>query len=186
MTLKIFSENFSIPKTEDFPCVSCHTDCCKEYVIFVNAHDVFRLSSETGLSPENFLEIYGAKDYDLGIKVEEGLLDLALKQKNGGCLFLEESKEVYRCTVNDFKPSVCKSYPFQMKHGKLIQMSNNMCPVEWNAQAFETMMSKHLKKDDYEWDFYDKLVLEWNTKYGVKGKLSEFIKFMLNRVRLDL
>ena len=28
-----------------FPCVDCHTDCCKEYTIFVNAHDVYRLSN---------------------------------------------------------------------------------------------------------------------------------------------
>lgn len=186
MALKTTSDNREVSKTGDFPCVSCHTDCCKEYVIFVNAHDIYRLSSETGMSPEDFLEIYGAKDYDLGIKVEEGLLDLALKQKNGGCMFLEESKDVFRCTVNDFKPGVCKSYPFQMKHGKLIQMSDNMCPVEWDTAAFENMMSAHLKKDEDEWNFYDDLVAEWNSKYPAEKPLSEFLKFMLHRVRLEL
>jgi len=84
---------------------------------------------EQDLAPESFLEIYGAKDCDLGINVKEDLLDLALKQKNGRCVFLEESKEVFKCTVNDFKPSVCKSYPFQMKNRKLIQMKDKMGPV---------------------------------------------------------
>ena len=185
MTLKIIPNDSDVTKTGEFPCVSCHTDCCKEYVIFVNAHDVYRLSVGTGLAPENFLEIYGAKDFDLGIEVEEGLLDLALKQKDGGCMFLEESKDVFRCTVNDFKPSVCKSYPFQMKNGKLIQMSDNLCPVEWDTKAFEVMMSAHLKKDEHEWKFYDKLVLEWNAKYQVKKPLSEFLKFMLDKVSLE-
>jgi hypothetical protein len=151
-------------------------------VIFVNAHDIYRLSTELGSTPESFLEIYGAKDYDLGIKVKEGLVDLALKQKDGGCMFLEESKDIFRCTVNDFKPSMCKSYPFQMKNGKLIQMSNKMCPVEWDTKEFEAMMSTHLKKDEDEWKFYDELVLEWNAKHYTKKPLSAFLKFMLDRV----
>ena len=154
-------------------------------MIFVNAHDIYRLSVGLGLAPENFLEIYGAKDYDLGIQVKEGLLDLALKQKNGGCIFLEESKDIFRCTVNDFKPSVCKSYPFQMKNGKLIQMSDKMCPVEWDTEEFEDMMSTYLKKDEDEWKFYDKLVLEWNANHWRKKSLSEFLKFILNRVVLE-
>ncbi|MEK0345853.1 MAG: YkgJ family cysteine cluster protein, partial [Nitrosopumilus sp.] len=101
------------------------------------------------------------------------------------CMFLEESKDIFRCTVNDFKPSVCKSYPFQMKNGKLIQMSDKMCPVEWNTKEFEAMMSTHLKKDEDEWKFYDKLVLEWNAKHYTKKPLSAFLKFMIDRVVLE-
>jgi len=185
MKLKIITNDSNISKMGEFPCISCHTNCCKEYVIFVNAHDIYRLTVGTGLAPESFLEIYGAKDYDLGIKVKEGLLDLALKQKDGGCMFLEESRDVFRCTVNDFKPSVCKSYPFQMKDGKLIQMKDKMCPVEWNIKEFEAVMPTHLKKDEDEWKFYDKLVLEWNGKGGIKKPLSDFLKFMLDKVFLE-
>ena len=185
MKLKIITNDSDISKTGEFPCISCHTNCCKEYVIFVNAHDIYRLSVGLGLTPESFLEIYGAKDYDLGIKVKEGLLDLALKQKDDECMFLEESKDIFRCTVNDFKPSVCKSYPFQMTNGKLIQMIDKMCPVEWDAKEFEAMMSTHLKKDKDEWKFYDELVLEWNAKHGIKKPLSAFLKFMIDKVVLE-
>ncbi|MBL7002193.1 MAG: YkgJ family cysteine cluster protein [Nitrosopumilus sp.] len=185
MKLKVILDDSDVSKTGEFPCTSCHTNCCKEYVIFVNAHDIYRLSVGLGLAPESFLAIYGAKDYDLGIKVKEGLLDLALKQKDGGCMFLEESKDVFRCTVNDFKPGVCKSYPFQMKNGKLIQMSDKMCPVDWDTKEFEAMMTTHLKKDEDEWKFYDKLVLEWNALHSIKKPLSAFLKFMLDRVVLE-
>ena len=186
MTLITDNPSSNHSKTGEFPCVSCHTDCCKEYVIFVNAHDVHRLSVGLGLSPEKFLEVYGAKDYSLGIKVEEGLIDLALKQKNGGCKFLEETKDVFRCTVNDFKPGVCKSYPFEMKNGKLSQMGSMMCPVDWDLIEFEKMMVTHLKKDESEWKFYDELVKEWNEKHGVEKPLSTFLKFMLDKVELSL
>jgi Fe-S-cluster containining protein len=183
--LKVIPNDPAVSEIGEFPGTSCHTNCCKEYVIFVNAHDIYRLSVGLGLPPESFLEIYGAKDYDLGINVKEGLLDLALKQKDGGCIFLEETKDIFRCTVNDFKPSVCKSYPFQMKDEKLIQMSSKMCSVEWDTKEFEAMMSTHLKKDEYEWKFYDKLVLEWNAKYSIKKPLSAFLKFMLDKVVLE-
>ena len=186
MTLIPDTPDSSPTKTGEFPCVTCHTDCCKEYVIFVNAHDIYRLSEGLEMAPEKFLEIYGAKDYSLGIKVKEGLIDLALKQKNGGCEFLEENKDVFRCTVNDFKPGVCKSYPFTMKNEKLIQMGNIMCPVDWDIGEFEKMMSSHLKKDKSEWKFYDELVEEWNTKHGMKKPLSAFLKFMLDKVESSL
>ena len=169
-----------------FPCDTCDTNCCKEYTIFVNAHDIYRLSIGLKKSPESFLEIYGAKDYDLGIQVQEGLLDLALKQKDEACVFLEESKDIFRCTVNEIKPSVCKSYPFQLKNGKLIQMDDKMCPVDWDTTQFESMMRTHLKKDQDEWQFYDKLVLEWNETHGEKKSLAAFLKFIINRVEIDL
>ena len=95
MKLKVITNDSDVSKTGEFPCISCHANCCKEYVIFVNAHDIYRLSVGLGLTPESFLEVYGAKDYDLGIKVKEGLLDLALKQKDDGCIFFEESKDAF-------------------------------------------------------------------------------------------
>ncbi|MBT7824312.1 MAG: YkgJ family cysteine cluster protein [Thaumarchaeota archaeon] len=175
-----------IQKLPKFPCVDCHTDCCKEYTIFVNAHDVYRLSNGLKCKPETFLELIGAKNYSLGIKVEEGLVDLALKQINGACEFLEETDEVFRCTVNDFKPGVCKSYPFEMKNGNLSQMSDIMCPSDWDLTGFKEMMIPHLKKDESEWKFYDQLVNDWNLKYDGEKPLSEFLKFMLEKVKLSL
>ncbi|MGB9123989.1 MAG: YkgJ family cysteine cluster protein [Nitrosotalea sp.] len=170
----------------DYPCISCHTNCCKEYTIFVNAHDVYRLVKGLGVSPETFLDIYGAKDFDIGIKVKEGLVDLALKQKSNSCTFLVESGEFFRCTVNDFKPGVCKSYPFQIQDGKLIQMDHKLCPTDWDTREFEKMMISHLKKDEDEWKFYHDLVLEWNAKHWLKKPLSEFLIFILDRVASSL
>lgn len=166
--------------------MTCHTNCCKEYTIFVNAHDVYRLATGLGLEPESFLEIYGAKDFDLGIKVKEGLVDLALKQKDDACTFLVGSEDVYRCTVNEFKPGVCKSYPFQTKGGNLIQMDGKLCPVDWDTAQFRSMMEPHLKKDEAEWKFYNDLILEWNNKHWIKKPLSAFLRFIMDKVALSL
>ena len=83
MTFKVITDDHHVSDdkindiTKEYPCISCHTNCCKEYTIFVNAHDIYRLSTNLELEPERFLDIHGAKDYSLGIKVKEGLVDLA-------------------------------------------------------------------------------------------------------------
>ena len=55
-----------------------------------------------------------------------------------------------------------KSYPFAVK----IQMDKIMCPVDWDLAEFEKMMITRLKKDEFEWKFYDELVkeLEYKTR----------------------
>ena len=73
----------------------------------------------------------------------------------------------------------------KLRNRKLIQMSDKMCPVEWDTKEFESMMTSHLKKDEDEWRFYDKLVQEWNTEHSAKKSLSAFLKFMIDRVALE-
>ena len=172
---------------QDYPCTSCHTNCCKEYTIFVNAHDIYKISVGLGLDPENFLEIYGAKEDACGIQIEEGLVDLALKQKDDTCTFLIKFGNNFRCGIHDLKPGVCKSYPFQLKDGKLVQMDDKMCPVNWGvAKEFETMMTTHLKKDENEWKFYYDLILEWNAICQPNAPLSKFLRFLIDRVALSV
>ncbi len=174
-----------IQKLPKFPCVDCHTDCCKEYTIFVNAHDVYRLSNGLNCKPETFLELIGCKRLFIGNKSGRRFGGSCFKQKNGACEFLEEFDDVFRCTVNDFKPGVCKSYPFEMKNSELSQMSDIMCPTDWDLTGFKEMMVPHLQKDESEWKFYDQLVREWNLKYDGKKPLTEFLKFMLDKVKLS-
>ena len=61
-----------------------------------------------------------------------------------------------------------------------------MCPTDWDLTGFKEMMIPHLKKDESEWNFYDQLVKDWNLKYQGQKSLSEFLKFMLNKVELFL
>lgn len=65
-------------------------------------------------------------------------------------------------------------------------MDHKLCPVDWDTTEFEKMMMIHLKKDEDEWNFYHDLVLEWNKKHWLKKPLSEFLRFMLDKVALSL
>jgi hypothetical protein len=73
-----------------------------------------------------------------------------------------------------------------MKDGKLSQMSDIMCPTDWDLAGFKEMMMPHLKKDKSEWKFYDQIVEDWNLKHKGKKPLSEFLKFMLEKVKLSV
>ena len=64
-------------------------------------------------------------------------------------------------------------------------MSDIMCPTDWDLAGFKEMMVPHLQKDESEWKFYDQLVKEWNLKHNGKKPLSEFLKFMLEQVKLS-
>jgi hypothetical protein len=48
---------------------------------------------------------------------------------------------------------VCKSYPFQIKDKKLVQMSDKMFPVYWDTKGFEAIVKTCLRKDEAEWKF---------------------------------
>jgi len=87
--------------------------------------------------------------------------------------------------VNDFKPGVCKSYPFEMKNGELSQMTDIMCPTDWDLTGFKEMMVPHLQKDESEWKFYDQLVKEWNLRHAGQP-LSDFLRFMINQVEISV
>jgi len=60
-----------------------------------------------------------------------------------------------------------------------------MCPTDWDLTGFKEMMVPHLQKDESEWKFYDQLVKEWNSKYEYEKPLSEFLKFMLEKVEIS-
>jgi len=64
-------------------------------------------------------------------------------------------------------------------------MSDKLCPVDWDIKEFEKMMIPHLKKDEDEWNFYHELILEWNEKHWTRKPLSEFLRFILDKVALS-
>ena len=61
---------------------------------------------------------------------------------------------------------VCANHiHLKIKNGELSQMSDIMCPTDWDLTGFKEMMVPHLQKDESEWKFYDQLVKEWNLKH---------------------
>lgn len=105
-----------------FECTKCGS-CCREdsMIITVTGHDIVRLSTALGLSPE---EIMRALDFYVLDKLniipaglieipspntEKGPAFIALKKmENGDCIFLKDDQ----CMIHMMRPIVCRSFPF--------------------------------------------------------------------------
>lgn len=95
-----------------FKCRRCAVFCCKLGGPRMSGEDIQRLR-QAGYEPDDFLDV--AADGGFGL---EGGGKSAMKQReNGSCVFLEYDGEnkVYRCSVYEFRPALCRLYPFEFK-----------------------------------------------------------------------
>ncbi len=168
------------------PCIGCHTNCCMDFVVYVNSHDIHRISTNLKVPPESFIQLYQPEDEDSAVRVEDGLYDLALKDDKGTCNFLKREAGQFRCSIQPFKPGICRTYPFEVRRGRFVQIVKKVCPVDWRLpKNLEMQMSSMYDEHDKEWDFYLDLIEEWNE--GKKDRsLSSFTNFANSRVEISL
>ncbi len=108
-----------------FECTKCGA-CCREdsMLITVTGHDIARISTALGLSPEetmralDFYVVDKLKKIPVGLlgipspNTERGPTFIALKKmENGDCIFLKDD----RCMIHTLRPIVCRSFPFVFK-----------------------------------------------------------------------
>jgi Fe-S-cluster containining protein len=84
-----------------FQCKRCATFCCKLGGPTLSASDVERLT-KAGYCQTEFLEAN-----------HNGLKSAA----DGSCIYLkfDAEKQVYRCAVYDYRPALCRLYPFHFE-----------------------------------------------------------------------
>lgn len=106
----------------EFSCTGCGI-CCKEKgYVFFNDNDIINASELLKTSPLVFINKYleYEENYGYYIRISEG----------ESCTFLDENN---RCTINDAKPTQCKTFPYWKeymdKNGRLIAGKfNRPCP----------------------------------------------------------
>ncbi len=162
------------------PCSLCNAECCRNHYITVTAFDIQRIAGKTGRRPEVFAVLYPLRllnfDNDTVIELhdngfpEEHLLCL----KSQPCIFLEGK----RCSIHDFAPYVCRTYPKQV-NGKV---NLRLCPFPANLlfRIFGTDMPEGYVRELEE---YKNIVAEWNRK---KGKKKDCLDFLLSRTHSPL
>jgi len=97
--------NVFFRKDLKFKCQRCAVFCCRLGGPKLNVKDLQRLE-KAGYKPEIYIDNIGKKgDNEQYMKEKE----------DGSCVFLKyniESKK-YECTIYEFRPSVCRFYPFE-------------------------------------------------------------------------
>ena len=85
----------------DFKCNRYCGKCCINLAVKVNAKDIKKIK-KLGFEHADFLE------NDL-INPKEFILK---KKENGHCVFLKKKENMFYCSIYEFRPKICKKYPF--------------------------------------------------------------------------
>jgi len=118
---------------EQIDCTQCG-NCCLTSTTGVSGRDIERLAAHLGVTREQFIAEYTAKD------AEEGGLNLRFSQESG-CVFLEGK----RCRVYEARPAICVRYPHLVRgNGSIasrmwsIVDRASLCPIVYNSlEAFK-------------------------------------------------
>ena len=104
--------------------------------------------------------------------------ELTLAHGPRGCVFLEQKGRQLECGVHPSKPDVCLGYPFALSRGKIVQIAEKLCPVDWKIEReAERQVSCVIREFQEEWFAYDELVSDWNSGSQLDRSLSAFVTF---------
>jgi Fe-S-cluster containining protein len=157
------------------PCSGCSAPCCRDYLITVTSFDVLRIAERLGKEPAEFSSLQDAKilnlDEDTVLECYEGGLryDCLLALGSHPCIFLGSGS---RCTIHDFAPYTCRSYPFnsagkvlgRARCGPLRLLAFRASGVSISHGEFFSQMKR-----------YKELVKEWNRKKGTREECWKFL-----------
>jgi Fe-S-cluster containining protein len=106
-------------------CAKCQGKCCTEFTVYVTHADIKRLLDYTKWDPETFITAYGDDGrctYPL-VRMKDFEVRLGLTHNDRKCVFMQIIDGNNRCTVQAYKPMVCKTYPFSVTgSGKLVHV----------------------------------------------------------------
>lgn len=92
-----------------FTCTGCGGCCQNEGDTWFTTHEFCRLVNSLGLPVEDVLDIYVSDIVAHWVKMKHKLcIDTGVDQ----CIFLDASSGSKRCSIYEYRPIHCKTYPF--------------------------------------------------------------------------
>jgi Fe-S-cluster containining protein len=161
-------------------CTGCGAPCCREHLITVTSFDVSRIAANNRRNPREFALLHPASilnlDEDTVLECYEGDFrsDFILALNSHPCVFLGENK---LCTIHDFAPYNCRTYPFNSAGGMLARSrcgALRLCGFRLSGPSISAgEFSSQLKE-------YKELVRKWNR---LKGTREECWAFLFGRCK---
>ncbi|MDO8553707.1 MAG: YkgJ family cysteine cluster protein [Candidatus Micrarchaeota archaeon] len=162
-------------------CQRCNK-CCTSFGVCLTIFDIIRICNETGKNPAEFIVLID--DYqprertESAVKINREMKILVLKHSETRvCSFFKNGG----CSIYDFRPYLCRTYPFVLKNGLLSDVQNRACEALWYPKGENK--EKYLKDLAIYYgqiDYYKKIVDEWNAKHV--GTLEDFLSFAIKTV----
>ncbi|MFH1393269.1 MAG: YkgJ family cysteine cluster protein [Candidatus Micrarchaeota archaeon] len=161
-------------------CIGCKAPCCT-LLVELNTYDLNRIRAVVSDEEANFAELMDAADDDLGFKANGRILRFTMKRKpNGDCIFLNREGELH-CRVYGNKPSICTTYPFKEKDGKVIVKTTVGCQREAGWDVDDAFRANR-KRGDEEWGRYFEIIDEWNAFAEGYEPHQDFAVFAFHRM----
>lgn len=165
-------------------CEQCNGKCCTEFTVYITHADIKRLVDHTGRDPTTFVTAYADDQKATYPIIRMGGYDvrLGLTYRDKKCTLLHvENDNRRRCTVQDHKPMVCRTYPFSVSDdGKLVHVEPYKCPGPiWPSTEQERAKAiSEVRQLHREYNEYEAIVNAWNRlPEGKRTDLSSFIRF---------
>ncbi len=185
----------------DNPCATCGA-CCRSYIVPVCGYDVWLISTQQRLGPEQFLvpcpqEPPRADGFLLDC--EEPPYGLALDKRgrfhpNQPCVFLMELKGGNsRCGIYEHRPVVCQAYPMTAIGTVVAQFDDALCPPgSWPPSAIaRPAWREAIARRIMHYAIYEDVVSRWNARViaappGAQFSLYAYYDYLMNAYdRLD-
>lgn len=187
----------------DFACQSC-ANCCRYFNINITHLDIKRiLENRPDLTSNDFVYFTQSdpkEDESESFISTYGKRDISLKKKPNSqdCVFLDEKN---MCSIHDFKPIVCRVWPFSLEKGKIswIKEHHNFIKKICKHTSVKgandpDKLREVLKLHSKERKIYSKLVKIWNNekqKEVDSGELfldildEDFLQYILKELNVQ-
>jgi Fe-S-cluster containining protein len=147
--------------------------------VCVTPFDVKRIQEETGMQPEEFLDLIpdykGRERNEPAILIDREYSILILKREiDDKCFFYTKDG----CRIYGSRPMLCRTYPFKLNCNRncLDEMKSRSCIESWTPNNKEKQQYlDNCKQYEKQIEEYRQLAKEWN-KLG--GTLKEFLDFL--------
>jgi hypothetical protein len=143
-------------KETGFSCRMCG-ECCIQVsensnLVMVNAPEIRKIMEGTGLSWEEVAEPYPEiLETDTG---ESFTFGWCLKRKGDRCRFLDEN---CRCSIYEFRPLICRTYPFMLDGPELLVFECPGAGVPVEDREAEEIAGELIRRADFECEEFGKI-----------------------------
>ncbi len=164
-------------------CFGCLSLCCRISAA-ITTYDILRIAEATGKPVSEFVQYCPVGKDSLGFKALNDRMEFYLKRERDSCVFLRGRPQAI-CTIEDFKPGVCLTYPFSYRQGQISIREDALCPPANKRKAdYGKMSSKALGDCQYELDIYCEIIEAWNENAKGDEKPEEFLDFSVRELDL--
>lgn len=173
----------------DFACQSC-ANCCRNFNVNITHLDIKRvIENRPDLNPSDFVYFTQSdpKDDESESFISTyGKRDISLKKKPNSqdCVFLNDKN---MCSIHDFKPIVCRVWPFSLEKGKISWIKEHHSFIKKickhtsikganDPDKLTEVLELHAK----ERKIYSKLVKIWNDEKQKEADSGELFLDILD------